>query len=145
MRDSGAAGGGAITEPMLSLPDYFKVAVGYFVATGSPTWSRNGKIYGSYGLRRPYPQPLNAGISLNAGYLACATPSSLKQDSFHTGTGISTISAYRALGGGIAWSPGAGTAIEFGVGAGASLQGLDPKTELGGDIGHEIHDTGLGW
>lgn len=142
---TGAYVGPPITKPMLRLPDYIKLAAGYFVGTGSLTWSRNGKLYGSFGLRRPYPQPLNAGVSLNAGYLACPKPSSDKQDRFHTGPGISTVSAHRALGGGVAYSPGEGFAIEAGLGFGVSTQGLDPKAEIGGDMGYELYDIGLGW
>lgn len=121
-------------------PDYVRGSVNAYVATGSITVARNGRVYVSGGVARNYPSPLGLGANASVGYLnQCDKPSDNELTNYLTGPGASVVGAYRGIGGGIGWSPGAGTSTEVGVGLGGGVGGV------GGDYGFQVPWRFPGW
>ncbi len=128
------------------LPDYVKVSVNFYVGQVSFSRARNGHTYIAGGFIRGYPHSLSAGISASAGWLnQTCKPSSEKLDRFNTGQGMSVATAYADIGGGLAWSPGEGSATEVGVGWGVSATGGLGTGGVGADTGYIMSNDGWGW
>jgi hypothetical protein len=109
-------------------------------------WARNGTVYGGGGFAKPYPHPMSIGISASLGWQnQCEVPKSRLLDNFHTGVGTSIVAAYEDIGGGIGYSPGAGTSTEVGVGTGATLSGSRATGGVAGDTAVVITRNALGW
>ncbi|PKH69961.1 hypothetical protein CXF96_15405 [Stenotrophomonas sp. Betaine-02u-21] len=104
-------------------PDFVKVSVSFYVFGASRSFSRSGNTFVAGGLSRPYPSP-NGRLqaSLSVGWLnQCEVPTGAKVDDHLGGFGISGAGGYRGVGGGLNYSPNAGTSTEVGVGIGGGF------------------------
>ncbi len=106
-------------------PDFIQLSGSVYMFGGSITLSRSGNIFASGGIVKGYPNPVRGvGVSLNAGDLMSTCPDTkeraAKADKFLTGLGYSAT-AHDIIGGGAAYSPGSGSALLYGVGAGVEV------------------------
>ncbi len=106
-------------------PDFIQLSGSVYMFGGTITLSRSGNIFASGGIVKGYPNPVRGvGVSLNAGDLMSTCPDTkeraAKADKFLTGLGYSST-AHDIIGGGAAYSPGSGSALLYGVGAGVEV------------------------
>lgn len=122
----------------LRAPDFVQFSFDLYVFNFTGTFSRSGRAFFGGGFGRTYPSPkfTGTGGSIAVGWLNKLSPSTTEIDNFVGGLGYSKTAFYNGVGGGVAWSPGSGTATLIGVGEGFSLSP--------GGIQNNQGNTGLG-
>ncbi len=100
-------------------PDFIQFSLDLGPANLNGTFSASGNSFAGAGVSKGYPDPISVGGSVAAGWLNQYLPPSGKQiDDFIGGWGAGSSEYFLGVGGGVAWSPGNGTATLIGVGAG---------------------------
>jgi hypothetical protein len=139
--------GVALSRPIEArAPDFVNFQIDYYVGSVSGTFTRDGNSFLGGGLNLGIPNPLAINASVTVGWLNSATVQPGQTNNFAGGYSGGTTAAYLGVGGGIAYSPGAGTATVLGFGLGYSAGpsfrgGLAPGASYSQDMG----STGLSW
>ncbi|WP_234779039.1 RHS repeat-associated core domain-containing protein [Pseudomonas amygdali] len=119
-------------------PDFFQCALEVGQFSANATLARTGDMYFGWGVGRPYPGP-GLGANAGMGWLNQAqmpTDSKVKDFAGGFGQGAAVFGgSFYGLGGGIAYSPGNGTATVIGIGTPGSGVGLGGYQWSVGNIG----------
>ena len=120
-------------------PDYIRIQTSFYVFNVSRTLSRSGSMFVAGGVARGYPtSSFKVQASISLGWLnQCEPPADSQVDDFLAGYGMAGAAGFDGVGGGVTWSPGSGTATEFGFGVGG---GISP-----GEVGVRDGALGGGW
>ncbi|MEK1941737.1 MAG: RHS repeat-associated core domain-containing protein, partial [Pseudomonas sp.] len=127
-------------------PDFVNFQVDMCLVSAWGTFSRDGNSYAGFGFNRTYPSALNLSGSVSLGWLNRGYVREGDVNNFLSGYAANGTKAYYYVGGGVAYSPGNGTATMIGVGAGASK---GASSNNGGSAGagnsYNQGETGVKW
>ena len=127
-------------------PDFVNFQVDMCVVSFWGTFSRDGNSFAGIGFNRTYPSILNRSGSVSFGWLNRGYIQDGDVNNFLNGYSGSGTKAYYYVGGGVASSPGNGTATMIGVGAGGSV---GASSNNGGSMGagnsYNQGETGVKW
>ncbi|PAJ80118.1 hemagglutinin repeat-containing protein [Burkholderia ubonensis] len=130
---------------MFRLPDFVNFQVDYFVGSVWGTFSRDGNSYFGYGVNKALPNSVNAAASAQLGWLNQASVRPGQTNNFLSGYAGNGTGAFSAIGGGIVYSPGNGTATVIGIGAGANLGKTNNPASAGMGYTVDQGKTGVRW
>jgi filamentous hemagglutinin len=106
---------------LFRFPDFVNFQVDYFVGSAWGSFSRDGNSYFGYGLNKALPNSVNAAASAQFGWLNRSSVGPGETNKFLAGYAGCGTAAFSAVGGGVVYSPGNGTATVIGVGAAQTL------------------------
>jgi hypothetical protein len=110
------------------------------------SYSRSGNAFVGAGVNKGVPNPYRVSAGVSAGWVNSFAVSPEQVDNFLSGYSGGFSGAYALAGGGLAVSPGNGTATVVGVGAGEAI-GLDTIASGTGSWGYtwETGQAGIVW
>ncbi|PPK44809.1 hemagglutinin-like protein [Trinickia symbiotica] len=130
---------------LFRLPDFVNFQVDYFVGSAWGSFSRDGNSYFGYGVNKALPNSVNASASAQFGWLNRSSVIPGETNKFLAGYAGSGTVAFSAVGGGVVYSPGNGTATVLGVGAGANLGKAKNPASTGMGYTVDKGKTGMEW
>ncbi|WP_198342621.1 hypothetical protein [Burkholderia ubonensis] len=130
---------------LFRLPDFVNFQIDYFVGSAWGTFSRDGNSYFGYGVNKVVPNSVNAAASMQFGWLNQASVRPGQTNNFLSWYAGNGTSAFSAVGGGVVYSPGNGTATVIGVGAGANLGKTSNPASVGMGYTVDQGKTGVRW
>jgi filamentous hemagglutinin len=130
---------------LFRLPDFLNFQVDYFVGSVWGTFSRDGNSYFGYGVNKALPNAVNAAASAQFGWLNRSSVSPGETNKFLSGYAGSGTAAFSAVGRGVVYSPGNGTATVLGIGAGANLGNAKNPASTGMGYTVDKGKTGIEW
>ena len=130
---------------LFRMPDFVNFQMDYFVGSVWGSFSRDGNSYFGYGVNKALPNSVNAAASAQLGWLNRSSVSPGETNKFLAGYAGSGTTAFYAVGGGVVYSPGNGTATVLGVGAGANLGKAKNPASAGMGYTVDKGKTGVEW
>jgi filamentous hemagglutinin len=130
---------------LVRAPDFVNFQVDYFVGSAWGTFTRDGNAFFGYGVNAALPNTVNASASVQFGWLNQTGVRPGQTNNFVSGYAGTAAAIFGAVGGGVMYSPGNGTATTAGFGVGVNVGRINNPVGVGTGYTVDQGSAGIRW